>query len=157
MVRRLLIVRGMSDTVSTLNHLISTCRDGEQGFRTAAEHLKDHPFRSLFAQFARERAEIAAELQQLVVRLGGTPDTAGSVSGAVHRGWMDLRAALTRGDEHIIAEAERGEDVAKAAFESALATVKEPDVKAAIDRAYHRVRQAHDRVRAMENAVEPRE
>jgi uncharacterized protein (TIGR02284 family) len=147
----------MTDTISTLNNLISTCRDGEHGFRTAAEHLKDGAFRSLFEHFARQRAEIAAELEQLVSRLGGAPASGGSVSGAMHRGWMDLRAALTRGDEQIIAEAERGEDAAKAAFESALSDVREPSVKAAIDRAYQKVREAHDRVRAIENAAAPRE
>jgi uncharacterized protein (TIGR02284 family) len=147
----------MSDVVSTLNSLISTCRDGERGFQTAAEHLSDAAFRSLFEHFARERGEIAAELEQIVARHGGAPAGGGSVSGAMHRGWMDLRAALTRGDEQIIAEAERGEDVAKAAFESALATVTEPEVKAAVDRAHQKVREAHDRVRAMENAVAPKE
>lgn len=146
----------MTGNISTLNNLISICRDGEQGFRTAAEHLKDPQFRSLFEQFARERGQIAAELQQLVTRLGGKPESEGSVSGTIHRGWLGLRAALTRGDYQIIAEAERGEDAAKEAFESALATIKDGDVKAAVDRAYQRVREAHDRVRAMESANPPR-
>lgn len=146
----------MTDTISMLNNLISTCRDGQEGFQTAAQHLKNQQFRSLFEQFARDRGEIAAELGQLVARHGAQPEREGSVPGMLHRGWMDLRAALTRGDEQIIAEAERGEDVAKSAFESALATIDDPDIKPVVDRAYQRVRQAHDRVRAMENAVGPR-
>jgi uncharacterized protein (TIGR02284 family) len=146
----------MDETLTTLNGLISTCRDGQEGLRTAAEHLKDEQFRSLFEQFSRERGEIAAELERLVESRGGTPEREGSVAGTLHRGWIDLRAALTRGDEQIIAEAERGEDVAKSAFESALARLSEPDIKAAVGRAYQRVRAAHDRVRAMENAAPPR-
>jgi uncharacterized protein (TIGR02284 family) len=156
LVRRLLTLTRMNDDISTLNNLITTCRDGQEGFRTAAEHLKDQQFKTLFEQFARERGEIAAELEQLVARRGGEPQREGSLSGTLHRGWMDLRGALTRGDEQIIAEAERGEDVAKGAFESALAAIDDPDIRTVVDRAYQRVAEAHNRVRAMEDGVPPR-
>ena len=48
-------------------------------------------------------------------RLGGRPEEGGSVSGAVHRGWMNIKDAVAgHDDKAIIAEAERGEDVAVA-------------------------------------------
>src|SRR5919108_547461 len=99
--------------VSILNGLIATCKDGEEGFRTAAEGLKDPGTKSLFLQFSRERGEMARELEAEVRRLGRDPDESGSMSGAIHRGWMNIKSAITgKNDSSIISEAERGEDVA---------------------------------------------
>lgn len=134
-----------------LNNLIATAKDGEQGFRTAAEGVKDPHLKSLFAQFSRERAEIVCELQDAVVRLGGKPDQTGSVSGSLHRGWMNIRAVVSANDEAaIVTEAERGEDVAKQVFEEALREDLPPEVKTVVERAYAKVKAAHDRVREIE-------
>ena len=68
--------------ISVLNGLIETCKDGEQGFKTAAEGLADPQIKSLFQQFSRQRGEMARELQGEVRRLGGDPDKSGSIAGA---------------------------------------------------------------------------
>lgn len=143
-----------TDTVSTLNNLIQTCRDGEQGFRTAADHVQDVPVRSLFEELARERGTLADELEREVGRLGGTAATSGSVSGALHRGWLDLKSAVSGGDKSIISEAERGEDVAKRTFESALAESVDmsPQTRAVVEHVADRVIAGHDRVRQLERS-----
>ncbi|RZA14925.1 MAG: PA2169 family four-helix-bundle protein, partial [Proteobacteria bacterium] len=71
------------DVVSTLNDLIETCKDGEEGFRTCAEDIKDAQMKSYFTSRAQSCAEAAAELQQEVRSLGGTPETSSSISGAI--------------------------------------------------------------------------
>jgi uncharacterized protein (TIGR02284 family) len=44
------------------------------------------------------------------------------VSGALHRGWIDINSTIIGKDEAaVLAECERGEDVAKKAYEEALA------------------------------------
>ena len=49
--------------ISVLNNLIETCKDGEYGFKTAAEGVSDTDTRSLFQQFSQQRAGMARELQ----------------------------------------------------------------------------------------------
>lgn len=44
------------DVISTLNTLFETCRDGEQGFREAAQNIKDGSIKSVFTAIGRERA-----------------------------------------------------------------------------------------------------
>lgn len=146
----------MSEAViSTLNELIQTCRDGEQGLRLAAEHVKDSHLKETLEGLARERGELAAELQHEVERRG-SPRTSGSVAGAAHRGWLDVRSALTRGDEHIVAEAERGEDVPKRTFEEALSGTRgalDPETRQVVERVARRVIAAHDAVRRLEKTT----
>ncbi len=137
--------------VSTLNNLIETLKDGEQGFRTAAEGLTNPQAKSLFQQYSRERGQMAQELQSEVRRLGGDPETSGSVSGSAHRGWMNIKSAITgKDDASIIAEAERGEDVAKKAYEEAARADLPPTARPIVQQQAMRVREAHDAVRALE-------
>jgi len=137
-----------TETISLLNSLIETVKDGEQGFKTAAEGLTSPDVKAKFLQYSRERGQMAGELQAEVRRLGGDPEHSGSMSGAVHRGWLDIKSVITGKDDHAIAvEAERGEDVAKSAFENALREVPAGTTQVLVQRLAARVRQAHDDVR----------
>ena len=100
----------------TLNHLIQTCRDGERGFRYAANHAANPVVKALFLQIATQRQEFAEDLLPHAHRLGGETEADGSVVGALHRGWMTVRDTLALHDDAaMIQEAERGERAALAA------------------------------------------
>jgi uncharacterized protein (TIGR02284 family) len=143
----------LSKGISTLNDLIETCRDGEKGFRTAAEGVKDPHVRSLFERYARQRAEMVRELQEQVRKLGGSPEQSGSTSASLHRGWMNIKSLVTgNNDNAIIAEAERGEDVAKAAYAKALTEDLPAGARMLIQSQADIVKLAHDEVRALEKS-----
>jgi uncharacterized protein (TIGR02284 family) len=136
--------------ISVLNNLIETCKDGEHGFRTAAEGLSRPDIKTRFMQYSRERAQMSSELQAEVRRLGGDPERSGSMSGALHRGWLDIKSVVTGKDDHaIIAEAERGEDVAKSTYESALKEMLPASAQTLVQQQMTKVRQAHDDVRGL--------
>jgi uncharacterized protein (TIGR02284 family) len=123
-----------SEVIATLNGLIETCKDGEKGFRTAAEGLTNGDLATLFLNYSEQRASFAAELQAEVRRLGGAAEEGGSAIGAVHRGWIDIKSVVAGKDEAaVIAEAERGENQ------------------------YIHVRDAHDHVRALERIHQQKE
>jgi len=144
-----------SDIRSTLNDLIQTLKDGEEGFRTSAEKLKGPSLRTQFQQFASERARAASELQNEVAKIGGEPEHSGSTSGALHRGWIGLKSALTGDDDHaILAEAERGEDVAVKNYRDALSKDLPSDIRNVIDRQYRQIQQAHNTVRALRDGAQ---
>jgi uncharacterized protein (TIGR02284 family) len=142
------------DVIATLNDLIKTSKDGEHGFRTCAEGVKSPHLKSLFEQTAARCAQGAAELQAKVRSLGGDPDKTGSVSGSLHRAWVNIKSSITGMDEAaVLAECERGEDVAKHAYQQALKKDLPPDVRSMVERQYQGVLQNHDRVRDARNAV----
>jgi uncharacterized protein (TIGR02284 family) len=137
-------------TISVLNNLIETVKDGEKGFKTAAEGLTDPQTKALFNEYSRQRSQMARELQDEVRRLGGDPEKAGNVAGTMHRGWIDIKSAVTgKNAASIVAEAERGEDVAKKEFEDALAEPLPPTTKTLVQQQAVKVREAHDRVRSI--------
>ena len=135
-------------TIATLNNLIETCKDGELGFKTAAEGLKSPEIKARFLEYSRERGVMVRELQSEVRRLGGDPEKTGSMSGSLHRGWLDIKSAITGKDDHaILVEAERGEDVAKSAYENALKETLPASAQLIVQQQATKVRQAHDHVR----------
>ena len=46
-----------------IDGLIQTCRDGQEGFRTAAENVEDAPMKQFFNKFSMQRAQFTGELQ----------------------------------------------------------------------------------------------
>jgi uncharacterized protein (TIGR02284 family) len=139
-----------SNTVETLNDLIETCKDGEYGFRSSAEHLRNADTQQLFLRHADECAVAAAELQDLVRQLGGKVENNGSLAGAVHRGWVAVKAKLAgSADKAILEAAEQGEDTAKERYHTALRESLPPQVRAMVERQYSGVLRNHAQVRAL--------
>ena len=139
-------------TVKTLNELIETLKDGQNGFKSAAADVKDMRVKSVFTELASERTRLAGELQTHVSRLGGAPEKTGSASAAIHRGWINLKSALGGGEKSILDEAERGEDLAVKSFEKALRAKLPPDVAGVVQRQYGEVKKAHDKVRDLRDS-----
>ena len=138
------------EVIGVLNELIETSRDGEKGFRKAAEDAKSSELRAMFTQGAQRCAEGARELQNLVSQLGGNADQGGSVSGALHRGWISVKeAVVSRDDQAIVEEVERGEDYAKKVYGEALQQNLPANVQAIVQRQYQGVLANHDKVKAL--------
>jgi uncharacterized protein (TIGR02284 family) len=138
------------DVVSVLNNLIETCEDGVKGFREAAEAVGSPRAKEVFDTRIEyiERAE--SDLKAAVRRLGGDPEDRGSAAGALHRGWINLKAAITgKNDEAIIAECERGENAAVERYEKALDNDLPTDIRLLVDKQYRGTLQNRDRIREL--------
>ena len=108
-------------TIKQLNQLIETCKDGEYGFKSCAEHAERADLRDLFGNLSSECRNAGFELATMVTDLGGEAEHSGSVAGALHRGWSTLRAELSsHTDEALLDACERGEDMAVEHYRDAL-------------------------------------
>lgn len=141
----------LKDTISVLNDLIETSKDGEYGFRTCSEKTASPELKSVFSQRAEECRRGAEELQSLVVQIGGSPADRGTAAGALHRGWASLRGTVTgHSDQSMLDECERGEDVALTRYRKALTEATLPaSVRAVIERQMQGVQRNHDQVKAL--------
>jgi uncharacterized protein (TIGR02284 family) len=135
------------ETVAHLNELIEVCMDGERGYRTAADHVRNSQLESVFGEYAKQRAGCARQLQAEVVRLGGDAADSGTLKAAVHRGWIDLKSALTGGDgSAIIAACETGEDFAQAAFERVVNAGISGETRSLVEKEWRQIGEAHQRL-----------
>lgn len=141
-------------TISTLNGLIETCKDGQEGFKQAAEGVTRSDVKSLFYELGQQRAKFAGELQSLVRELGGDPETTSSTAGALHRSWINIKSLVTGQDEAaILNEAERGEDSAVNAYKKALQENLPANVQTVVQQQSVEVKSGHDRVRDLRDAA----
>jgi uncharacterized protein (TIGR02284 family) len=143
------------DIISTVNSLIETLKDGQEGFRQAAEAVKNERLKSIFADYSQQRSRFANELQQEAKNLGDAkPEKSSSAAGAMHRAWIGLKSAVSGGDEHaILAECERGEDSAVAEYKEALENDLSPSLREIVSRQYRDVHAAHDQIKGLRDTT----
>ncbi|MEJ2584128.1 MAG: PA2169 family four-helix-bundle protein [Robiginitalea sp.] len=99
-----------------LNDLLAKTYDAEKGYKMAAEKIDMPSVKKFLSDKVRQRATFAHELKSEIMEYGQLPDEGGTVSGDIHRGWINLKAALSSNKtEQILEEVERGE---KASLES---------------------------------------
>ncbi len=143
--------------IRTLNNLIETSKDGEEGFKVCAEDVKRPELKQLFMDRSRQCGTAAAELQRVVLEMGGKPEDSTSVSGDLHRRWVDLKSLVSGKDEKaVLNEAERGEDVAKKHYAEALQETLPADIRAVVQRQYQGVLSNHDQIKSLRNAERAR-
>jgi len=145
----------MKNQNEIIDNLIETLKDGQEGFKQAAESVKDPQLKSLFSEYSQQRVRFAVELRSKAQ----SPDErdskmSGSAAGALHRGWINLKSAITQGDDHaVLAECERGEDSAVEEFRKALDDGLSAPVQEIVSRQYAEIKQAHDRVKQLRDAA----
>jgi uncharacterized protein (TIGR02284 family) len=145
----------MKNQNTIVDNLIETLKDGQEGFKQAAEGVEDPQLKSLFDEYSRQRARFALELRsQAQSPTERESEMSGSAAGALHRGWINLKSALTKGDDHaILAECERGEDSAVEEFSKALDDGLSAPVQEIVSRQYAQIKDAHDRVKSLRDAA----
>lgn len=140
--------------IETLNDLLENSRDGELGFREAAEHTKTPDLSAAFGRRAEICRQAAAELQEQIERLGGKVDEGGTVTGAAHRVWVHIRGLFGgASDETMLNECERGEDAAVARYRKALKQNLPHDIHAMVQRQYEGAQRNHDMIKALRDRV----
>ncbi|MGV3726164.1 PA2169 family four-helix-bundle protein [Hydrogenophaga sp.] len=137
-------------TISTLNNLIETCKDGEYGFKASAEHAVNPQIKDLFLARAQDCRQAAAELQTIVMQQGGKPEDSGTATGTVHRGWVAVKGTLAGyTDLAMLEETERGEDAALARYRSALKEELPQDIRSVLEVQLQGVQRNHDQIRTL--------
>ena len=110
----------MADPIDYLNRLIEINKDSEVGFTTAAANVNNTELETLFSNYAKQHAKFAQELREEVERLGGRSADSGTVGGAIHRSWLDLKSTLTgHSSAALLASCNSAEESAEVAYDDA--------------------------------------
>ncbi len=144
-------------SVEVLNDLIEINNDRVRGFEKAIADLtdSDSDLKSLFQEYAEDSRKNSEELTAIVSRTNNSADNGTSISGSIHRAWIDVKALFTGKDrKSILAECERGEDAIKKAYQSAMSDGDLSGETFSIVAAQAQTQKsAHDRVKALRDSA----
>lgn len=142
------------DVVDVLQDLVECCKDGEYGFRECADQAKRADLKSIFLQRADDCRRGAEELNQQIRACGGETEDSGSTLGALHRGWVSVKSALSSYDDKaVLEECERGEDNALARYRKALKQQLPEQVRQVVQRQCEQVQRNHDQVKMLRDQL----
>jgi len=150
--------------IETLNDLVQINNDRIKGFENAIKELSEKndelydrtDLVNVFNNKILESRQLKSTLVQEIQVLGGEAETDSTVSGAIHRTWLEVKAAFTgHSEKSILEECEFGEDAIKKAYQTAIDDEDTPayirdilnDQKMIID-------QSHDEIKALRDSVE---
>lgn len=144
----------MSDDNQAAKELVETLKDGERGFASAAEKVRDsdHPeWAPLLQRLSEQRAGFHREIVALGHDYGEDVDESGTLAATVHRGWISVKDALTGDDAGgVLKAAVTGEDHAVSEYEKALQQDLSPGFREVVSRQHAAVLAARDEVKALQ-------
>lgn len=116
------------------NDLVEINKTAAKGYQEAAEGVSSPDLKSKLSQFSQQRAQFASELSQHASQFGVNTEDETTVEGlvadaaaAVHRGWINIKSAITgQDDSAILGECETGDATALQSYETALRSTELP-------------------------------
>jgi uncharacterized protein (TIGR02284 family) len=140
--------------INRLNALAQVVRDGEAGYRNAADGVRDEQLRLAFAACAEERHAMLDDLCSAIRDNGGEPNLDAPVTAAMYRGWFNVDESLSPDDPYaMLIECEVGEDLTRKRLSEALEQEMPSEIKPVIERQIQRARLTHDRIRGLREAM----
>ena len=146
--------RQMLKALSSLYRIVEA---GERGYAVAAANVNNRGLKLLFKSLAQQRAnfktEIFTEMRPLGEHLQIPRSGVSSILATIHRGRIDIFAALTIGDENVeqvvLKEVTLGEGVALRTYENTLKKDLPPEVKEMVARQFEEVHQVVEQINLM--------
>lgn len=146
----------MSDDAKVAKDLVETLKDGEKGFGAAAEKLRGsdrQEWAGTLQRLSEQRAAFRRQIVALGHEYGDDVDESSSAAGALHRGWIALKDAVTGDDAgSVLGAAVTGEDHAVSEYEKALQQDLSTGFREVVARQHAEVVAARDEVKALQTA-----
>lgn len=143
--------------LAVLNELIEINNDRVAGFEKAIADIspENMDLKAVFQRYAEQSRMFSQELSAFVARQGGEAETGTSVTGSLHRAWIDVKALFSGKDRlSVLDEAERGEDAIKAAYKAALDHGQlDGDALTIVMKQALEIKEGHDEIKVLRDAA----
>jgi uncharacterized protein (TIGR02284 family) len=147
-----------NESIDILNNLVVLNNDRIDGYEAAYSETYKEELRDLFKKLQQTSRECKRELESDVKRLGGTPEEGTMILGKLHRGWMDIKAAITGSDsDAILGSCEYGEQTIIKAYEEALESDEDRvsyEQKAMLTQQLSMLKEDYEKVKSMQDLME---
>jgi uncharacterized protein (TIGR02284 family) len=150
-------------TYRTINDLVETAKDGMKGYETAAKNVENPQVKAELSRLAQQRASFVTELESQARQYGiearqDDNTVEGAVmdaASAVHRGWINLKTAISgNSTSAILNECENGDAAALKTYEEALSVQDLPlDIRNVIEKQHHEILEAKNRLTTLKTSL----
>jgi len=139
------------EVAKNLNQLLEKNYDAEKGYKDAAERVEHPKMKQFLQEQAQKRYDFGHELKTEITNYGEKPNKGGSVSGTIHRTWMDLKAAVSSDkQEEVMEEVQRGEQAAIDEYNEAIKADLPPTTKTMLTKQRDQIMQAQQSAKNFE-------
>jgi uncharacterized protein (TIGR02284 family) len=144
------------DTITLLNRLIVTSKNGEAALRAAASEAHHEELKRSLAEYSHFFHEAAQEMQEMVLKLGGHPKGIGTFGNTVHRWLLHMRALSEGRSEAVILDSvESDEREADERFADAVSHWETtPEIHAMLERQRDEAQRRHEAIRVMRQQLD---
>ncbi|TXE08576.1 PA2169 family four-helix-bundle protein [Gelidibacter salicanalis] len=109
------------DTVNVLQNIIEKNYDAEKGYKKAMQDAKTPALKNFLKEQAVQRSHFATAIDQELRQMGEKPKDSGSVTGTLHRAWIDIKSSVAgNDDEAVLEEVIRGEKASVDEYEDVM-------------------------------------
>ncbi|MBF9238987.1 PA2169 family four-helix-bundle protein [Hymenobacter sp. BT683] len=148
-------------TVRAYNDLVEINKSATKGYQEAAEGVTNPKIKTELSRLSQQRAQFASELSQQAKQFGVNVNESGTLEGAmtdaaaaVHRGWINIKSAITgHDDKAILNECETGDATALKAYETALSADLPMQAKSVIEQQRSQILNAKNMVTQLKGQV----
>ncbi len=110
-----------------LQHVTEMVSNANKGMEVAQQETDNEALRELFQQTEQMHERHYTALAEMLTYYRLEPDNDGTIAGALHRTWMNVKNAISDNDEAAILEAVRfGEQQLLDTYDDALSTIQFP-------------------------------
>jgi len=145
-----------NNLVNNLQELLEKNYDAEKGFTKAMKDAKNNNLKEYFKYKAAQRSQFANELTNEIINLNETPKESGSLTGSMHRTWIDIKSSLSGDkDEAVLEECIRGEKASVEEYDKRLKENRFPSqIEGTLNNQKTRIQNTLNKVKTLEDLAD---
>lgn len=144
------------EITDNLQDLLEKNYDAQKGFTKAMTNAKNTRLKEFLQKQAAQRSRFATEITQELRNLNEEPKESGSITGDLHRAWIDIKSAVSgNDDEAVLEECIRGEKASADEYQEKLKKYNfPPQVSSVLQKQSSEINATLSRVKRLEDLAD---
>ena len=141
------------DTVNVLQGILEKNYDAEKGYKKAMLDAKNPALKGFLQKQAAQRSHFATAIDKELRDLGEAPTESGSITGTLHRAWIDIKSSVSgNDDEAVLEEVIRGEKASVDEYEDVMKNNElAPQISSVLQSQLRDIQDTLNRVKTLED------
>ena len=141
------------ETVNLLQGILEKNYDAEKGYKKSMQDAKNPALKNFLKEQAAQRSHFATAIDKELRDLGEEPKESGSVTGSLHRAWIEIKSSVAGDDdEAVLEEVIRGEKASVDEYQDAVSNnTLSPQINSVLQSQLRDIQGTLSRVKTLED------